>query len=74
MLAINVKINVFGTPRKNSPTPTARPCIIPMKTCPKTIALVIPLNSFRNFFSVESENGDSVEIYSLKSSESLIAK
>ena len=59
---MNVSINVFGTPRKNSPTPTASPCTIPIKTCPKIIALVIPLNSFRNFSSVDLENGDSVEI------------
>jgi len=72
--AMNVKINAFGTPRMNRPIPSARPWIIPIRTCPKTIALVIPLNSFRNFFSVFLENGDRVDMYFFNSSPSLAAK
>ena len=74
IIARNVRIRAFGIPKKSRPTPSARPWTIPMKTCPKTIAFVIPLNSFRNFFSVASENGESVDIYFLSSSESLVAK
>ena len=72
--ATNVRISAFGTPSKNSPTPIASPWMIPMKTCPKTIAFVIPLSSFRNFVSVASENGDRVDRYSVSSSASLVAK
>ena len=74
MHAMNVRIRAFGTPRKNRPAPIARPWTIPMKTCPKTIAFVMPLSSLRNFFSVASENGDNVDRYFFSSSPSLVAK
>ena len=72
--AMNVRINAFGIPKINKPTPSAKPWIIPIKTWPKTIALVIPLNSLRNFFSVSLENGERVDMYFFSSSPSLIAK
>jgi len=72
--AMNVRISAFGTPSINSPIPRVSPWIIPIRTCPKIIALVIPLNSFRNFSSVFLENGESVDMYFFSSSPSLIAK
>ena len=56
--ATNVRINAFGTPKKKSPAPRARPCVIPIRTCPNTIAFVIPRNSCRNLVSVALENGE----------------
>lgn len=72
--ATNVKTKTLGTPKKNSPAPNARPCITPIKTCPKIIAFVIPLNSFKNFSSVGFENGESVDVYRLSLSASFVAK
>lgn len=72
--ATTVKTKTLGTPKKNSPAPKARPCMTPMKTCPKIIAFVIPLNSFRNFSSVAFENGESVDVYCLSLSASFVAK
>ena len=61
IMARKVNIMAFGTPRRRSPIPTANPCIIPMRTCPNTIALVIPRSSFDNFFSVSLENGERLQ-------------
>lgn len=72
--ATNVRISAFGTPRKKSPAPNARPCVIPMRTCPNMIAFVIPRNSCRNLASVAFENGESELMYLWSSSASLVAK
>ncbi len=56
--AINVRTSAFGMPSKNSPSPKAKPWIIPMRTCPMTIASVILRNSCRNLVSVALENGE----------------
>jgi len=74
IIATKVRISTFGTPRKNSPAPSARPWIIPIRTCPNIIAFVIPLNSFRNLCSVASGNGESELMYFCNSSESRVAK
>ncbi len=48
--------------------------MIPMKTCPKIIAFVIPRNSFRNLSSVAFGNGESELMYFCNFSASRVAK